>query len=458
MTNSTGDCIMSEKSYDEVFRDSALGTMRSLGREPDPWQLEVLTGKHKRLLLNCCRQAGKSTTVALLSVLETVGMAGTRVLILARSFRQARLLYETAAEFLERLVKHFIQRRTRQELKLKNKSEIICLPCREETIRGYADVHLLIIDEAARVPDDLYRAVCPMLAVSDGRMICLSTPFGRRGFFHDAWSAGGDDWARIEVPVDQVSRISRAYLERVRRQMGESWYRQEFHCSFEALEGVVYPDFARCVVAVDQVPPGRWFGGIDFGLRNPFAAVWGVLDRDDVLWLVGEHYSREQTLAYHMKHLPRQVTWYGDPEGAREITELHCAGLTIRKGDNAQRPGIAAVRARLENGTLRIVAGACPNLLAEAQLYRYDPDSPGAEIPLKEHDHAMDALRYLVSKLDWKKMARLRRGEGPEDPPAAPVPNPPPPPKTSPGSAPPPNQPQNKWLSYHNEALWTRIG
>jgi hypothetical protein len=70
----------------------------------------------------------------------------------------------------------------------------------------------------------------------------------------------------------------------------------------------------------------------------------------------------------------------------------------------------------------------------------------------------MDALRYLVSKLDWKKMARLRRGEGPEDPPAAPVPNPPPPPKTSPGSAPPPNQPQNKWLSYHNEALWTRIG
>ncbi|HEV3078738.1 MAG TPA: hypothetical protein VGY66_03125, partial [Gemmataceae bacterium] len=142
---------MSEKSYDEVFRDSALGTMRSLGMEPDPWQLEVLTGKHKRLLLNCCRQAGKSTTVALLSVLETVGMAGTRVLILARSFRQARLLYETAAEFLERLVKHFIQRRTRQELKLKNKSEIICLPCREETIRGYADVHLLIIDEAARV-------------------------------------------------------------------------------------------------------------------------------------------------------------------------------------------------------------------------------------------------------------------------------------------------------------------
>ncbi|HEV3117963.1 MAG TPA: hypothetical protein VGY58_12990 [Gemmataceae bacterium] len=88
--------------------------------------------------------------------------------------------------------------------------------------------------------------------------------------------------------------------------------------------------------------------------------------------------------------------------------------MTIRRGDNAQRPGIAAVRARVENGTLRIAAGACPNLLAEAQLYRYDPNSPGAEIPIKEHDHALDALRYLISKLDWKKMARMRRGEAPE--------------------------------------------
>ena len=450
---------MSEKTYDEKLRESALGTMRALGMEPDPWQMEVLGSKQKRLLLNCCRQAGKSTTVALLSVLETVGMSGTRVLIVARSFRQARLLFKTAAMFLERFGKQFLARRTLQEINLKNHSQIICLPCKEETIRGYADVHLLIIDEAARVPDDLYRAVCPMLAVSDGRMVCLSTPFGRRGFFHDAWANGGDDWTRIEVKVDQVSRISRDYLERVRRQMGESWYRQEFTCSFEALEGVVYPDFARCVVQVDQAPPGRWFGGIDFGLRNPFAAVWGVLDRDDVLWLVGEHYSREQTLAYHMKHLPKNVTWYGDPEGAREITELHCAGLAIRKGDNAQRPGIAAVRARIENGTLRIVAGACPNLLAEAQLYRYDPDSPGAETPIKEHDHALDALRYLISKLDWKKMGRLRRGQGPEDPPADPVPNPPPPPKTGPGSSPSPqDKERKKWLSYHNEALWTRIG
>jgi hypothetical protein len=76
-----------------------------------------------------------------------------------------------------------------------------------------------------------------------------------------------------------------------------------------------------------------------------------------------------------------------DPQGAREILEFRYANLAVRKGDNAIGPGVAAVRARIENGTLKILAGACPNLLAEAELYRYDPDAKESETPLKEHDH-----------------------------------------------------------------------
>jgi hypothetical protein len=142
-----------------------------------------------------------------------------------------------------------LQRRCNaEELELTNTSRIVCLPCREETIRGYSHVSLLIIDEAARVPDDLYRAVRPMLAVSNGRMICLSTPYGKRGFFYDCWANGGNDWARIEVPAERCPRITPEFLAGERRALGESTFRQEYCCSFEALEGLVYPDFARCVV------------------------------------------------------------------------------------------------------------------------------------------------------------------------------------------------------------------
>jgi hypothetical protein len=222
-----------------------------------------------------------------------------------------------------------------------------------------------------------------------------------------------------------------------RRGLGESWYRQEYLCSFEALEGLVYPDFARCVVA-GPAPAGRKFGGIDFGFRNPFAAVWGVLDRDGVLWLTDEHYARQKPLSYHAAHLPRDVTWYADPSGASERCELRCAGFAVREGNNALRPGIAAVSARVENGTLRVLAGRCPNLLYEAALYRYS-DAAGkrnGEVPVDEHNHALAALRYLISRLDERHMAGPRSGRPPD------------------GS--PPRKPQ-PWLRYDNEALWTRL-
>jgi hypothetical protein len=427
--------------------------MRNLGLEPDPWQAEVLEGEYPRLLLNCCRQAGKSTVVALLGLAEALFVPGAIVLLLSRSHRQSTELFRIVTDFYRRLEFPLLERQTAQELQLANYSRIVCLPCKEETIRGYSNVSLLIIDEAARVPDDLYRAVSPMLAVSGGRMVCLSTPYGKRGFFYDAWAKGGADWHRIEIPAERVKRIKPEVLDQQRRLLGESWYRQEFCCSFEALEGLVYPDFARCVVP-GPAPAGRRVGGVDFGVRNPFAAVWGVLDRDDILWLTGEHYSRQGSLAYHAQHMPRDVMWYGDPAGAREIMELHCAGLAIRKGDNEQRPGIAAVRARVEDGSLRVVEGCCPNLLAEAALYRYDPAARGkSETPLDEHDHALDALRYLISRIDARRMARIRKSR-PLTEPSSSEGMPQSQPSVPPAASPPAKR---KWLSIYNEALWTRL-
>jgi hypothetical protein len=429
-------------------RPPAVEVMRHLGLEPDPWQAEVLEGGHQRLLLNCCRQAGKSTVVALLGLTEAVFVPGTKVLLLSRSHRQSRELFHTVVEFYRRLGSPMKERQTTEELYLSNLSSIISLPCSEQTVRGYSHVSLLVIDEAARVPDDLYRSVRPMLAISQGRMICLSTPYGKRGFFYEAWALGGTDWARIEIPATRITRISPDFLAQERRALGEHWFRQEYGCSFEALEGLVYPDFARCVVQGSAPQAGRKVGGMDFGFRNPFAAVWGVLDRDGILWLTGEHYARQKPLNYHRQQLPRDVIWYADPSGAGEISELRCADVKVQPGNNSLRTGIAAVTARLEDGSLRVLANRCPNLLAEAELYRYsdEPSARHAEEPVDEHNHALAALRYLVASLDERRMARPRR---PVPPPGAPS-----------GAAPPPAPPRPKrdpWLRYDNDDLWTRL-
>jgi hypothetical protein len=381
--------------------------MLSLGLTPDPWQIEVLECAHRRLLLNCARQSGKSTVVAVLALAEAICTPGTKVLLLSRSHRQSTELFRIVSGYYRRLKSPLLERRTQHELGPANFSRVVCLPCREDTIRGYSDISILVIDEAARVPDDLHRAVRPMLAVSGGRLICLSTPYGKRGFFHDCRTRGGADRHRIEVPAERVTRIAAEFLEEERRALGESWFNQEYRCSFEALEGLVYPDFARCVVPGPEPQGGSRLGGIDFGFRNPFAALWGAV-KDGVLILTDEHYCRSKPLSHHAAHLPRDVMWYADPAGANERAELNCAGFKVREGNNSLRPGIAAVSARLDNGTLRVPAGRCPNLLAEAGLYRYSDEAHEhlAEVPVDEHNHALAALRYLISGLDRWKMAR----------------------------------------------------
>src|SRR5262245_7124994 len=77
--------------------------MRKLGLEPDPWQIEVLESRHPQVLLNCCRQSGKSTVVAVLALVEAMFKPMTRVIIVSRSHRQSKELLKTMAFFLELL-------------------------------------------------------------------------------------------------------------------------------------------------------------------------------------------------------------------------------------------------------------------------------------------------------------------------------------------------------------------
>jgi len=120
---------------------------------------------------------------------------------------------------------------TKLSLELENGSRIVSLPGKESTVRGFSAVALLICDEAARVPDDLYFSVRPMLAVSGGRLIALSTPFGTRGWWFEAWRSS-EPWERFEVPASECPRISAAFLEEERRNLGEWWFRQEYLCEF----------------------------------------------------------------------------------------------------------------------------------------------------------------------------------------------------------------------------------
>src|SRR5262249_6829535 len=153
----------------------------------------------KQVLLNCCRQSGKSTVVAAQALHTALFTPGSLTVILSPTQRQSaelgRKVYE-AYHALARPLGALVE--NKGELELTNKSRVVCLPGKEGTVRGYSGVTLLLIDEAAKVADYLYKAVRPMLAVSGGRLVLASTPWGQRGFFFDEWTSNRP-WKRVEV-------------------------------------------------------------------------------------------------------------------------------------------------------------------------------------------------------------------------------------------------------------------
>jgi phage terminase large subunit-like protein len=186
---------------------SAVDLAERAGFVPDPWQHAVLTSIADRVLLNCSRQSGKTSVVALLAVHEAISRPGSLTLMVAPTQRQAAELLRTARQFYARsggpgLVDTDAE--SVLSVALRNGSRLLALPGKEAHVRGFAAVGLLLIDEAARVSDDLYVSVRPMIAVSGGRLIALSTPWGKRGWWHAEWSDGAG-WERYEVPRHPVS-------------------------------------------------------------------------------------------------------------------------------------------------------------------------------------------------------------------------------------------------------------
>jgi hypothetical protein len=213
---------------------------RLLGIDPDGWQERLLRSDASRVLLLCSRQAGKSTMAALIGLHRALTQPAALVLILAPAERQAKETFAKAAAFY-RTLGHPTPADSYRKLgmELTNGSRIEALPGTERTIRGFSGVDLLILDEAARVDDGLYFAVRPMLAVSGGALIMLSTPAGRRGVFHEEWTEGAG-WERYEAPASQCPRISAEFLEEERRALPRRIFRQEYECSFEETDDQVF--------------------------------------------------------------------------------------------------------------------------------------------------------------------------------------------------------------------------
>jgi hypothetical protein len=238
--------------------------MRLAGLTPDPWQAKLLRSQSSRLLVLCSRQAGKSTAAGGLALRTALLQPGSLTLLLSPTLRQSGELFRKMLSIYRALGKPVAQlRQTALTLELLNGSRVVALPGDEEGVRCFSGPALIVLDEAARVRDELYSSVRPMLATSGGTLAVFSTPFGKRGWFYDAWQGKGP-WERVRVRADQCPRIPREFLEEEKLALGLRWFRQEYETSFEDSISAFF-DHATILNALSgQVVPlnlGPVFGG-----------------------------------------------------------------------------------------------------------------------------------------------------------------------------------------------------
>jgi hypothetical protein len=184
---------------------------------------------------------------------------GSLVLCLAPSERQSKELFAKVSDFYRRLRGTPAPASDRKlGMHLPNGSRIEALPGSEKTVRGFSGTSLLIVDEAARVGDELYYAVRPMLAVSGGALMMLTTPYGKRGVFFEEWTSGRE-WDRYEVPARDCPRITPEFLAEERAALPSYIFRQEYECSFEDTEDQIFThEMVQAAVTSDVKP---LFGG-----------------------------------------------------------------------------------------------------------------------------------------------------------------------------------------------------
>jgi hypothetical protein len=238
-------------------RRTALDLAAEMAFHLDDWQRRVVQSRHRRKLCLVSRQGGKGVVGTLAAAEKMIGDPGSKIVILTPTEEQSKRLLSRIKEGYARLsgVPRVIVD-TAKEFHLLNGSRAYAMPGSETSVRGIAGVHLLIVDEAAFVPDPLYATVRPFLATTNGEELDLSTPHGKRGFFYRAMMRAMDatpppHMFYVRVTGPEIPRISPEFLANERAELGDFVYRQEYLCEFLDDETQV---FASDLIAAAKSP------------------------------------------------------------------------------------------------------------------------------------------------------------------------------------------------------------
>lgn len=235
-----------------------------------------------------------------------------------------------------------------------------------------------------------------------------------------------ENYAYFQAPTTENIYLPEDYVQGLLESYSESWVKRYIYADWTAFEGQIFPDFEPKYpyVIPHEEPPKTWpvYVGIDSGLHNPTAAVWGAVNpRNGDVYVFQEYYKTDrlvETHANNIKFMSKDYPIYAyfiDPETQKRnaVTGKSVRGaylengLPVILGNNDVMAGIHRVAAQMKkhpDGTPKLVISEkCEHLIDELSQYRWEkntkPDKNESEKPHPYKDHAPDALRYMLMGL-----------------------------------------------------------
>ena len=285
-------------------------------------------------------------------------------------------------------------------------------------------------DEAALFPRSFVDQMIGRCSVAGSRIFLNCNPNGAFHYLKTDFIDRADEIGlyRLHFTMDDNLTLSPEIRESYARSFQGVFYRQYILGEWVSAEGAVYPMWDNAENTYEETDPEMYQGmrrycAIDYGTTNPCVFL-DVRDDGHTFYIAREYYwdsaaaRRQKTDAEYADDLTaflggdQNVQIIIDPSAASFRAELRNRGFRTTDAVNAVREGISTTATLIGNRQVRAERNRCPALLREIQSYVWDDRARlrGEERPLKERDHAMDALRYLCQT----KTSRFRRMRGAE--------------------------------------------
>lgn len=376
-----------------------------------PAQSQIAKDKSRFRVVCAGRRFGKSTLASWEMFGKAVSKKNAKIVYIAPTYQQARdIVWNELIKVCQGSLDKINEARLELTLNTadEGKSTIILRGWESiETLRGQS-FDLIVIDEVAMMRNfwlNWQEVIRPTLTDRKGHVLFISTPKGFNHFY-DLYNIQDIDYKAFHFTTYDNPHLPLEEIDKAKQELPEDRFSQEYMADFRRQTGLVFKEFNRDRHLYENLPTdmSEYIAGIDFGFTNPTAVIHIKRDRDENYYVCDEWYKTQRTdeqIGEYVKscHFNRV---YPDPESPSAIEVLNSKGISVVevvKNKDSIQTGINKIRELFKRGKLRIHK-SCVNLINELETYSYPEKRQGAneyENPIKENDHALDALRYALS-------------------------------------------------------------